>query len=76
MNAEFFVHNTYFVKSKIKKGRKLCKKNFHYYGVFYLPLCAGIEPVTAYKIAYSSQYVDDSTESKKKTASKKAAAEK
>ena len=41
------------------------QKDFHYYGVFYLSLCAGIEPATAYKIAYSSQYVDDSTESKK-----------
>jgi len=33
------------------------QKDFHYYGVFNLSLGAGIEPVTAYKIAYSSQYV-------------------
>jgi len=41
------------------------QKDFHYHAIFYLSLCAGIEPDTAYKIAYSSQYVDDSTESNK-----------
>ena len=41
------------------------QKDFHYYALYYLSLCAGIEPDTAYKIAYSSQYVDDSTESDK-----------
>jgi hypothetical protein len=41
------------------------QKDFHYFVVYYLSLCAGIEPDTAYKIAYSSQYVDDSTESRK-----------
>lgn len=41
------------------------RKDFHYYALYYMSLCAGVEPDTAYKIAYSSQYVDDSTESKK-----------
>ena len=34
------------------------QEDFHYYAVYYLSLCAGIEPDIAYKIAYSSQYVD------------------
>ncbi len=41
------------------------QKDFHYYVIYYLCLCAGLEPDIAYKIAYSSQYVDDSTESRK-----------
>lgn len=41
------------------------QKDIHYYALYYLSLCAGIEPDIAYKIAYSSQYVDDSTESDK-----------
>jgi len=41
------------------------QKDFHYYALYYLSLCAGIEPDAAYKIAYSSQYVDNSTEFEK-----------
>ena len=46
----------------LAKGGKM-RKDFHYYALYYLSLCAGIDPDTAYKIGYSSQYVDDSTES-------------
>ena len=41
------------------------QKDFHFYVVYYLCLCSGLDPDYAYKIAYSSQYVDDSTESRK-----------
>jgi hypothetical protein len=31
----------------------------HYYAIYYLCIAAGLEPEESYKIAYSSQYVDD-----------------
>lgn len=37
----------------------------HYYAVLYLCLAAGLEPGDAVKVAYSSQYVDDSVYSAK-----------
>ncbi len=36
--------------------------DMHYYSVLYLSLAAGFKPDEAYKIAYSSQYVDDARE--------------
>lgn len=39
------------------------QKDFHYYGIYVLARCAGFSEDDAYIIAYSSQYVDDSTES-------------
>lgn len=33
--------------------------DMHYYAIYYLCIAAGLEPDEAYKIAYSSQYVDD-----------------
>ncbi len=35
---------------------------FHYYINYVIALRAGFSPNTAYKIAYSAQYVDDNTE--------------
>ena len=40
------------------------QKDFHYYGVFVLSNLAGFSQDEAKTIAYSSQYVDDSTDSK------------
>ena len=40
------------------------QKDFHYYGVFVLANLAGFSQREAKTIAYSSQYVDDSTDSK------------
>jgi len=39
------------------------QKDFHYYGIYVLARCAGFNRDDARVIAYSSQYVDDSTES-------------
>jgi len=39
--------------------------DMHYYAVYYLSLAAGFDPEDAYKIAYSSQYVDDAREHQK-----------
>lgn len=39
------------------------QKDFHYYGIYALARCAGFNRDDAHVIAYSSQYVDDSTES-------------
>ncbi len=39
------------------------EQDMHYYGIGFLARAAGIPKETAHRIAYASQYVDDSTES-------------
>jgi|GEM_PF-3167998 len=39
--------------------------DMHYYSIYYLCLASGHNPENSYKIAYSSQYVDDARESRK-----------
>ncbi|MCX6579380.1 MAG: hypothetical protein NT166_04290 [Candidatus Aminicenantes bacterium] len=43
------------------------EKDCHYYVIYFLCLAAGFDPDTAYVASYSSQYVDDSTDGRKKT---------
>jgi hypothetical protein len=50
--------------TEFKKGIKKMQVDFHYYCIFVLAYYAGFKKEEARKIAYSSQYVDDATESK------------
>ncbi|MDQ1350163.1 MAG: hypothetical protein QG657_464 [Acidobacteriota bacterium] len=42
------------------------EKDSHYYVIYFLCLAAGFDPETAYVLSYSSQYVDDARDGRKK----------